>query len=299
MTGSKSFPILGFERTPKGKLLTQFVDFDDPIGIAYERCVGYIKDFHVHDRVNITFPRTAGVIDFATRDPKRHFVVDERSVLWMPAFVEHNQHSQSVIYDNFAIFPTEKALIPIFEDFKTRYGVNANLPEVTIKKTRSLLLNELLNEFFVERVLERKPQKKLDYLSRQIIEETLRIILCPKRPTASERLEEYHERNEADSISHAVRFIEANLFENLSNVEVAQSAGVSLATLFRKFTSQLGMTPKEYVSRRRLDEAFSLLKTQSYSISDIALIVGYSDLASFSKAFKKRFGKSPKFVMNK
>ncbi len=259
--------------------------------------MGYVKDFHVHDRVNITFPRTAGVIDFTTRDPKNNFVVDERSVLWMPAFVEHNQHSRSVIYDNFAIFPTEKTLIPIFEDFKTRYGVKTKLPNLTIKKTRSLLLNELLNEFFVERILERKPQKKLNNLSRQIIEETLRIILCPKRTTISETLEVSHEGTDADPISRAVRFIEANLFENLSNMEVAQSARISLATLFRKFTSQLGMTPKEYVSRRRLDESYSLLKSQSYSISDIALIVGYSDLAAFSKAFKKRFGKSPKLVM--
>lgn len=90
MAGAKSLPIVGFERLPKGKLLTQFVDFNDPIGVAYERCMGYFKDFHVHDRVNITFPRTAGIIEFSTRNPKNHFVVDARSILWMPAQVEHS-----------------------------------------------------------------------------------------------------------------------------------------------------------------------------------------------------------------
>lgn len=298
MAGAKPLPIVGFERLPKGKLLTQFVDFGDPIGVAYERCVGYFKDFHVHDRVNITFPRTAGIIEFSTQNPKNKFVVDARSILWMPAHVEHSQNSQSLIYDNLAIFPTAKALAQIFKNFKARYGVELKLPETTIKKTRSLLLNELLNEFFVERILERKSQKKLNFLSHQIIEETLRIILYPKRSIESERFEEYDGRAEEDHIARAVRFIEANLFENLSNIELAQYAGVSLATLFRQFGAQLGMAPREYINRRRLDEAYALVKSNSYSVSDIAIIVGYSDLAAFSKAFKKRFGKSPKLMMD-
>lgn len=155
-----------------------------------------------------------------------------------------------------------------------------------------------MNEFFVERILERKSQRKLNFLSHQIIEETLRIILCPKRSTESERFEEYDGRAEEGPIARAVRFIEANLFENLSNIEIAQYASVSLAILFRQFATQLGMAPRKYINRRRLDEAYSLVKSDAYSVSDIAIIVGYSDLAAFSKAFKKRFGKSPKLMMD-
>ncbi|MGZ3783860.1 MAG: hypothetical protein ACXWR0_04960 [Bdellovibrio sp.] len=49
--------ILGFEYYPEGKLLNQKIDFDGPVGIAYERCIGYAKNKHSHDRITVTFPR--------------------------------------------------------------------------------------------------------------------------------------------------------------------------------------------------------------------------------------------------
>jgi len=52
------------------------------------------------------------------------------------------------------------------------------------------------------------------------------------------------------------------------------------------------------IKDRWSSEAYSLVKSDSYSVSDIAIIVGYSDLATFSKAFKKRIGKSPKLMMD-
>lgn len=300
MKSSQSVPIVGFENAPKGKLLTQFVDFNDPIGVAYERCVGYDKDFHIHDRVNLTFPRTAAVIDFSTRNPKEQFVVDSSSILWMPAFVEHRQQTRSVIYDNLAIFPSNEALTQILSNFMRRYGVKEKLPQKTIKKKRSVLLEQLLNEFFIERVLERKNPKKLIQLSQQIIEETLRIVLGPKNQTKITCLEKDNKNFEEDpQIIRAIRFIEANLFEDLSSEAVANHAGISPATLFRRFAIQFRMAPGEYITRRRLDEALALLKSDSYTISDIAVIVGYHDLAAFSKAFKRQFGESPKLLRSK
>ncbi|MGZ3634288.1 MAG: helix-turn-helix domain-containing protein [Parachlamydiaceae bacterium] len=300
MKSSKSLPIVGFERNPKGKLLTQFVDFNDSIGVAYERCVGYFKDFHVHDRVNLTFPRAAAVIDFSTLKPKNQYLIDSHSVLWMPAFVEHSQDTRSVVYDNLAIFPTDEVLEQILRNFIVRYNVSGKLPQETVKKKRSLLLDELLNEFFVERVLERKAPKKLINLAYQIVEETLRIVLRPKRSIETKGLEKVNENFEEDpQVVRAVRFIEANLFERLSIEAIANHSALSPATLFRRFSVHFGIAPMEYITRRRLDEAFSLLKADFGSVTDIAIIVGYSDLAAFSKAFKKQFGQSPKHLRSK
>lgn len=300
MASSKSIPVVGFERTPKGRLLTQFVDFNDPIGVAYERCVGYFKDFHVHDRVNLSFPRAASVIDFNTLKPNNQFPVDSNSLLWMPALVEHSQDTRSVVYDNLAIFPTHDVLEKILQNFTARYDLNAKLPKETVKKKRSILLDELLNEFFIERILERKAPEKLTYLAHQIIEETLRIVIGPKRSIDFIEREKARESHHEDpNVVRAIRFIEANLFKDLSNQAIAKHSGLSPATLFRRFSAHLGMAPREYITRRRLDEAFSLLKAGSSSISEIAIIVGYADLAAFSKAFKKQFGQSPKHLRSK
>lgn len=289
----KGLSIAGFEKLPRGKLLSQLVDFDHPVGVAYERCVAYFKDFHTHDRINVTFPRASSVIEFKTKHPNARFKVEEQSFLWMPADVEHSQDTLSTVYDNLAIFPTNEALNPIFNSFTKRYGISATVPKETVKKNRSALLNELLNEYFIERVLERKNPDLLLDLSRQIMEETLRILLCPKRASEVD-IASNKENIYGDPITaKAVRFLEAHLFEAFSSTALAESAGTSPASLFRKFKSELGMTPGEYVTSRRLDESLALLKSKSYLVSDVAIIVGYADLSSFSKAFKLKYGKAP------
>jgi AraC-like DNA-binding protein len=128
----------------------------------------------------------------------------------------------------------------------------------------------------------------------------LRIVLCPKRSIETIGLEKVDENFEEDpQVVRAVRFIEANLFERLSIEAIANHSALSPATLFRRFSVHFGMAPMEYITRRRLDEAFSLLKSDSGSVSDIAVIVGYNDLAAFSKAFKRKFGHSPKYFRSK
>jgi AraC-like DNA-binding protein len=42
-----------------------------------------------------------------------------------------------------------------------------------------------------------------------------------------------------------------------------------------------------------MEEARHLLKSKDYSIGDIAVLVGYEDLYTFSAAYKKVFGVSP------
>ena len=53
------------------------------------------------------------------------------------------------------------------------------------------------------------------------------------------------------------------------------------------------MSPITYQRTRRLDESFRLLQSGDYLVQDVAQLVGYEDLPSFSKAFKRQFGKSP------
>ncbi len=297
--GSHGVPVIGFEKPPQGKLLSQFVDFDHPLGCAYERCIGYFKDFHTHDRINLTFPRASSIIGFQTKAPNDRFRVDENSVLWMPADAEHSQDTLSTVYDNLALFPTSQALDSVLKRFVRRYGVAAMLPKVSIKKQRSALLKELLDEYFIERVIERKDPHLLDDLGRQILEETLRIIICPKRSAESEEAGKGAQMFGDPMTAKAVRFLEAHLFQPFSSDAVSEYAGTSQASLFRKFRAELGMTPGEYVTSRRLDESIALLKSNDYTVSDIALIVGYADLASFSKAFKSKYGRAPSIYLSK
>ena len=61
------------------------------------------------------------------------------------------------------------------------------------------------------------------------------------------------------------------------------------------FKEQTGMTPNQMLSETRLNNARNIIlySKTDIPISNIALDSGFDDLAYFSKAFKKRFGKSP------
>ena len=65
-------------------------------------------------------------------------------------------------------------------------------------------------------------------------------------------------------------------------------------TYFRRlFTKQYGVAPNEYVTGLKIDRACELLVTDHFKISQIAEIVGYSDVYYFSKKFKQIKGITP------
>lgn len=55
----------------------------------------------------------------------------------------------------------------------------------------------------------------------------------------------------------------------------------------------MGMTPYRYLMNLRLYEACRLLM-ENHTVNDTAQSVGYEDARSFSHAFQKRYGVSPR-----
>jgi AraC family transcriptional regulator len=105
---------------------------------------------------------------------------------------------------------------------------------------------------------------------------------------------------ETASIAHvALRYIESNLFSELRLDQVARQARTSVASLLRHFRAAFKQTPYAYARRRRLDEASRLVKAGAHSITDVALIVGYEDVAALSKAFRSRFGVAPSVLQRR
>ncbi len=87
-------------------------------------------------------------------------------------------------------------------------------------------------------------------------------------------------------------FIDSNYPETLTIEQIARMAGMSEYHFFRLFKQMIGKTPYQYILSIRLQHASLLLKSD-YSVSDVAITMGFSDIYSFSKAFKKHFGLSP------
>lgn len=94
-------------------------------------------------------------------------------------------------------------------------------------------------------------------------------------------------------IEKALAFIRANYFRCIRVTDVAEHLGISRFHLHKLFVEIIGQTPQEYITGFCLGRAREYLTTTNYSVSEIAVLCGYSDSDVFSKAFKRKYLASP------
>ncbi|WP_432408953.1 AraC family transcriptional regulator [Wukongibacter sp. M2B1] len=88
-------------------------------------------------------------------------------------------------------------------------------------------------------------------------------------------------------------YIEKHLEEDLSVGQLAKIACFSSFHFQRIYRQMTGESLYGYIKRLRLEKAsFLLLSNKKKSIQDIALSLGFSNQASFAKAFKGKYGMS-------
>ena len=59
------------------------------------------------------------------------------------------------------------------------------------------------------------------------------------------------------------------------------------------FRECIGQPPMQYINEIRLRKAMNLLKTNEYSVTEVAAAVGFRDYNHFGRQFHKLFGCTP------
>lgn len=118
-----------------------------------------------------------------------------------------------------------------------------------------------------------------------------------------QRLQSYEHSNQAEhtdnhnthiqGIEKVRQLLESNLATSHSLDELAQLAGTNRTSLNKHFRILFGASVFEWLSEQRLQKAAQLLSTTQLSVQALAAEVGYENSASFSTAFKRRFGMPP------
>ena len=88
--------------------------------------------------------------------------------------------------------------------------------------------------------------------------------------------------------------MEANFTFNLSLAAFARIAQRSLASFKREFNEVYQTTPGKWLSQKRLNYAKHLLDTSKKNVNEICDESGFASVTHFSRAFKERFGSSPR-----
>jgi AraC family transcriptional regulator len=89
-------------------------------------------------------------------------------------------------------------------------------------------------------------------------------------------------------------YISANLSDEITLEGLAGIAGYSVFHFARKFTLAMGISPARYVSQMRLENAMAELAAGKLPLAEIALNAQFSSQASFTRAFHRATGMTPK-----
>ncbi|MDX1590191.1 MAG: AraC family transcriptional regulator [Oleiphilaceae bacterium] len=96
-------------------------------------------------------------------------------------------------------------------------------------------------------------------------------------------------------IALATAYLDEHFQQPASLAGLAGVAHLSVRQLSELFRQQVGMTPQQYLTEKRMQRAWQLLETSPLSIQAIAEQVGYTSLAAFSDRFRRHFGQSPRY----
>lgn len=110
-----------------------------------------------------------------------------------------------------------------------------------------------------------------------------------------------HEQNESyvpskrlERILPAVEEIERNFTDTELNIgALAEMCGMSEVYFRKLFHSKFGVSPKEYIIRRRISYASRLLSSGEVSVQSVARLCGYGEECHFSREFARRVGMPP------
>ena len=90
-----------------------------------------------------------------------------------------------------------------------------------------------------------------------------------------------------------IAYVESKLYEPLTIAEICQQFSLSRSSLQLLFKSAVNQSPKKYISDMKLEKSCQMLRENKYTVSEIALKLGYSSIHYFSNAFNQKYHISP------
>lgn len=104
----------------------------------------------------------------------------------------------------------------------------------------------------------------------------------------------YHD----EIIRIAKEYIRNNIDKNIKAKDIAKEVNLSESYFTVYFKNYSGENFRNYILNEKMNYAKNMISKKKYSISQIALAVGYENYRSFSRAFKNSIGLSPSEYLN-
>jgi AraC family transcriptional regulator len=160
----------------------------------------------------------------------------------------------------------------------------AGLRDELIEQMGRSVLAELNNETSVGRM----------YVETASLTLAARLLLKHSESGVGASLETSSHDLDHNRLRRVLEYIAENIGDDITLVKLAETAGYSPFHFARKFQLAMGITPHRYVSRMRLENAMAELAAGNLSVAEVALNAHFSSQASFTRAFHRATGVTPK-----
>ncbi|MDF2659991.1 MAG: AraC family transcriptional regulator [Paenibacillus sp.] len=104
---------------------------------------------------------------------------------------------------------------------------------------------------------------------------------------------QYSSPMEIDTAHKIERMLEENAHTNVTITDLAGRLGLSRTQFTKVFTKVYGISPRQFVSRHKLNMAKTLIMNTDEPIGEIANQLGFSNIGHFSRQFRRWVGKPP------
>lgn len=173
-----------------------------------------------------------------------------------------------------------------FSDFEyAREAIRLGVTRFLVKPSKMDELEEAVSAMVKNLKLKEAELRESDIAGKTEAAETMGV-------TVEMPVDEESEESAASSfiVNNALKYMEENFREKLKLQDVAEQVYVSQWHLSKLLNRYKGQSFSELLNSIRIEKAKELLKDPSLRIGDIADMVGFLDMAHFSRVFKKQTG---------
>lgn len=112
-------------------------------------------------------------------------------------------------------------------------------------------------------------------------------------PMLQNREEEQSRKQGLGLINAVIQYMDKHLDQEIRMDNFARLCHMNTSYFSTFFKKYMGLAPKEFMMRRRIQRAVEYLRTSDKTVLDIAGLCGFNNTSAFNKAFKNITGKTP------
>jgi len=233
---------------------------------------------------------------YVTINDEKHKIVPGHIYL-IPAFISHYENCNGIFNHYYIhIADTSQNILRLYEKYEIPF-------ELPINDVTSSIIKKLIDLCPQMNLLRPKPDTYetsfcfLSYVQRfnnlptgirMQIKGMLLILL-------SRFFEESNKRDNVNDkrIIKTQWIIETNIKDTPSINDLASSVSLCKDRFIRLFHKETGLTPTDYITKKKILRAQILLTTKDLSVKQVALELGYKNISYFGRVFRKITGTTP------